>query len=91
MFESIKRAINRKEFSFGKEIKALQIFRAFTRSVEAIFGEDISQKCNPISFYQGVLRIRTENSVIAQELHNHNQEILKAMKEPLVKRIVFQL
>ena len=97
MFEPIANILNRRkrEFSFKDEIRALDVFRAWQEAIEEIFNKEISQKCEPVSFKDGLLKIKAENSVLIQELQLRRDEIKntinRKLKQNLVQKILSQL
>ena len=97
MFESITSIVKRrkKKFSFSQEIKAVEIFGVWEEVIEDIFNKDIRKKCKPLSFKQGVLKVKMENSVLSQELQIRRDEIKEIINKKLeqgsVEKIIFQL
>ncbi len=97
MFEPIGNIVRRrkKQFCFSQEIKAIEVFQVWQEAIEEIFNKEISQKCEPVSFKDGLLKIKTENSVLSQELQLRRDEIRntinRKLKQDLVQKILFQL
>jgi len=97
MFESITSIIRqrKKGFSFKQEIKAVEVLEMWKKVIEDIFNKDIEEKCKPLAFKQGVLKVRVENSVLSQELQLRREEIKniinKRLKQGLIQKIIFQL
>jgi len=100
MFEPIVSIIKqrKKEFSFSQEIKAVEVLDIWQKVIEDIFNKDIREKCKSLSFKQGVLKVRVENSVLSQELQLRRGEIKDIINKKLkrgsvgkVEKIIFQL
>jgi len=97
MFEPIASIVKRrkKKFSFSQEINAIGVLEVWNKVIEDIFNKDIKEKCKPLSFKQGVLKIKVENSVLSQELQLRRSEIKniinKRLEQVSVDKIIFQL
>jgi predicted transcriptional regulator len=95
MFEPIFGILKRKKFSFQDNIKALAIFGIFEEAIVDIFDDSFKQKIEPLSFKQGVLKVKVDNSTLAQELQIRKNEIVEAINSKLsenkVKEILFGL
>jgi len=97
MFEPISTVIKqkRRKFSFKEEIEAIDIFKIWGEIIEDIFDAEIRKLCEPFSFKQGTLSVKTENSILSQELQLRRNEIKniinKKLQRTVVKKIIFKL
>lgn len=69
--------------SFVIAREALSIFQEITRQ---ILPEDIFKEITPISFQNGILKVRTSHPIISMELRSHENAIFQKM--PLKKMII---
>jgi len=77
----------------GKQISAAVICDKLLKILEEIFDERVTKKVKPMYIKNKTLTLAVMNSVIAQEIKLHEQEILdrinKGDKDKIVERLRF--
>ncbi len=90
MFEPISRIINKRadKFSFKREILAVEICQVWPRVMERLFGKEVAGSTQALSFRDGALVVRVQNSVLIQELQLENENIIASLNREAGKRVL---
>ncbi|MCX6738229.1 MAG: DUF721 domain-containing protein, partial [Candidatus Parcubacteria bacterium] len=75
-------------FSFKREILAVEICKMWSRVIERLFDKDIAESTQALSFKDGVLVVKISNSVLAQELQIEKENIIASINKEAKKKIV---
>lgn len=90
MFEPISRILNKRagNFSFKREILAVEICKMWPKTIERLFDKDIAESTQALSFKDGILIVKIPNSVLMQELQIEKENIIASINKESKKKIV---
>jgi predicted nucleic acid-binding Zn ribbon protein len=90
MFEPISRILNKRagNFSFKREILAVEICKMWPKIIEQLFDKSIAESTQALSFKEGVLVVKIPNSVLMQELQIEKENIIASINKEAKKKIV---
>jgi hypothetical protein len=97
MFEPISRILSKKagNFSFKREILAVEICKIWPKIIEKLFDKDIAETTQAISFKDGALVVKIPNSVLMQEFQIEKENIVasinKEAKKQIVEKIIYRI
>jgi hypothetical protein len=80
-----------KDTNLGREVaisNAIDIVRA---TLKEILGKTVEQRIETIYIKDGALHITAPNTIFAQELELHKQQLLQPLEERGVKKVIISL
>ncbi len=89
-FEPLKKIISRSagNFVFSKELQIAQVFDAFVRVMENLWGREKAVYLSPVSFQEGRLKIRSTSPTAKQQFSLEVTRIKNEINRKLGGQIV---
>ncbi len=97
MFKKIKDIIpsSLSRYGLDRQAQASFVCFIFKEAIKEKWGEEVSKNIQPLSFKNGVLRIKVSDSIMASEIQLNQFEITnkinKKIGKDIVKRLQFRI
>ena len=93
MFHDLKKLVTNsvQRAGIGRQVEALNVVEIFTKVVNELFDQNISQQVKPAYFKNGILTVSCLSSLIMQELQYRDREIVDNINKIIGKEVVNKL
>lgn len=90
MFWSLREILKKRirEYPFWPKFLEKLIFEIFIKEIETIFGKDLNQKIKFCYFKKGTLSLKTESSVLSQEIKLRERELKERINKKIGQKIL---